>query len=293
MNKTLGDKVFDFFNYLLLTLLTIACIYPVLYVVFASISDPIRLMAHKGPLLAPIGATLEGYGLVFKDKGIVQGYINTIFYVTAGTAVNMIFTSLGAFVLSRKNLLWKNYIMVMITITMFFGGGLIPFYLLVKDLGMYNKWTALVFPFAISTWNMIILRTGFQGIPESLEESAKIDGANDFSVFINIIIPASKATLAVVLLYYLVGHWNSWFPAMIFLRDRVKYPIQLVLREILISNDTKNMVEAKGADLDATNSYRELVKYCTIVIATLPIMCVYPFIQKHFVKGVMIGSIKG
>lgn len=293
MKTTLSDRIIDTVNYVLLVLLTIACIYPVLYVMFASVSDPLRLMGHKGVLFAPLGFTVEGYGLVFKDKGILQGYINTLLYVSVGTAVNMIFTSLGAYVLSRRDLLWKKSIMIMITITMFFGGGLIPFYLLIKELHLYNHWMSLVIPFAINTWNMIILRTGFQSIPDSMEESARIDGANDFILLMKIVLPASKATLAVILLYYIVGHWNSWFPAMIFLRERTKYPIQLILREILISNDTRNMVQASGAALDVTNSYRELVKYCTIVVATLPIMFVYPFIQKHFVKGVFIGSIKG
>ncbi len=293
MRNRPGDLAFHAINSTLLLLLTLACIYPVLYVLYASVSDPLRLMAFKGVLLSPLGFTLDGYGLVFREPGILRGFTNSLFYVTAATVTNMVFTILGAYVLSRKNLLFRKAITLMILFTMFFGGGLIPFFLLVKDLGMIDRWTSLVFPFAINTWNLIIMRTGFQAVPDAMEESANLDGANDLVILTRIIVPMTKATLAVILLYYAVGNWNSWFPAMVFLRDRDKYPIQLILREILISNDTRSMVSAMGSDLNVTNAYRELVKYCTIVIATLPIMLVYPFIQRHFVKGVFVGSLKG
>ncbi|HBM80372.1 MAG TPA: sugar ABC transporter permease [Clostridiaceae bacterium] len=295
--KTKGDITFSIVNYTLLTIITIICIYPVIYVIFASVSDPQRLMANTGFLYKPLGFTLGGYKIVLKDAGVIMGYLNTIFYVVAGVAVNMVATIMGAYVLSRRNLYWKKTIMIMITITMFFGGGLIPWFLLVKNLGMYNKWTSMVFPFAINTWNMIIMRTGFQAVPVELEEAAKIDGANDIFVLTNVILPLSKAVLAVILLYYTVGAWNSWFPAMVFLRDRSKFPLQTILREILIVSDTSNVGTStnivNSSAFNVTSAYRELVKYTTIVISTIPIMCFYPFLQKYFVKGVYVGSLKG
>jgi putative aldouronate transport system permease protein len=299
--QTKGDIIFGAVDYVLLTLVTLLCLYPILYVIFASVSDPIRLQANRGALWKPLGFTLEGYKLVFQDKGMLLGYANAIFYVVAGVAVQMMFTTVGAFALSRRNLYWKKVIMLMITITMFFGGGLIPFFLVVKGLGMYNSWTALVIPYAINTWNMIILRTGFESVPYELEEAARIDGAGDMFIFTRIILPLSKAVLAVILLYYTVGAWNSWFPASIFLKERSKYPLQLLMREILIINDTSAVAQGGGnaisgltsGSFESTTAYRELVKYTTIIIATVPIMCFYPFLQKYFVKGVYVGSLKG
>lgn len=293
--KSTSDVIFSMFNYVMLTALIAIILYPVLYVVLASFSDPALLRQHRGFLFKPMGFSLEGYKLVFKDPGITTGYINTIIYVVVGVSLNMILTSMGAFVLSRHNLYWKKHIMVMVTITMFFGGGLIPFYLLVRDLGMNNSWLALIIPYGINTWNMVVLRTGFESIPHELEESAFIDGANDITIFLKIIIPLSKATLAVILLYYVVGAWNSWFPAMIFLKDRETYPLQLIIREVLVLNDTTNMGENANASslFGEATSYRELVKYSTIVISSFPIMAFYPFVQKYFVQGVMLGSLKG
>jgi putative aldouronate transport system permease protein len=296
--KAKGYWVFDVFNYMLLVIITLLCVYPVLYVIFASVSDPVQLQANKGLLYKPLGFTLEGYRMVFKDKGLLTGYVNTVFYVTVGVAVNMAATVLGAYVISRRNLLWKKAIMIMITITMFFGGGLIPWFLVVKSLGMYNNWAALVFPFAINTWNMIIMRTGFETVPVELEEAAKMDGAHEFYILLRVVLPLSKAVLAVVLLYYVVGAWNSWFPAMVFLRDRSKFPLQLLMREILIVNDTSAIQQggaasATSGSFEVSTAFRELIKYTTIVIATLPIMFFYPFLQKYFVQGVYVGSLKG
>lgn len=292
--KSAGDILFSIINYFLLTALILVILYPVLYVVLASFSEPGLLKQHRSFLIRPLGFTLEGYKLVFKDPGIVTGYTNTIIYVVVGVALNMVLTSMGAFVLSRRDLYWKKHIMLMITITMFFGGGLIPFYLLVRSLGMNGSWLALIIPYGINTWNMIVLRTGFQTIPNELEESAYIDGANAMTIFLRIIIPLSKATLAVILLYYVVGAWNSWFPAMIFLKKREQYPLQLVIREVLVLNDTTNMGESSNVSslFAESTSYRELVKYSTIVISSFPIMAFYPFVQKHFVQGVMLGSLK-
>ncbi|MBB3108835.1 putative aldouronate transport system permease protein [Paenibacillus phyllosphaerae] len=297
-HHSLSDKTFNAAIYAILTVLTLCCLYPILHIVFASFSDPARLVAHKGVLWRPLGFTVDGYKLIFKDNSLLIGYRNAILYVGLGTLVNMIMTVMGAFVLSRRDLYWKNHIMIVITITMFFGGGLIPWFLLMKDIGLYNNLWAMILPTALSTWNMIILRTGFQAIPVELEEAATIDGASQINILLNVVIPLSKATLAVIFLYYLVGNWNSWFNAMVLLKDRDLFPLQLLLKEILVANDSTatTMGSSGGVVIDSASSataYRELVKYCMIVVSTIPILMVYPFLQKYFVKGVYVGSIKG
>ncbi|SKA82974.1 carbohydrate ABC transporter membrane protein 2, CUT1 family [Caloramator quimbayensis] len=293
--KSVSERTFDVVNIIFLSILVIICAYPLYYVLMCSLSDPYQLMKHKGILLKPLGFTLNGYKLVFQNPSIRTGFFNTLFYVIAGTFVNMLLTAMSAYVISRKNLMCHKFLMIMITIPMFFSGGLIPFYLQVQRLGLINTRWALIFPSALSIWNLIILRTAFNSVPESLIESAKLDGANDFTILFKIIIPLSKATLAVIALFYAVGHWNSWFNAMIFLRDRTKFPLQLILREILISNETREMMNnlpRTSAQFIQAEAYKTLIKYCTIIVSTLPIVCVYPFIQKYFVKGVMLGSTK-
>lgn len=299
MRKTKGDIIFDIVNCTLLIIITLLCLYPILHIFFASISNPEQLVTHRGLIVAPLGEpTLNGYKLVFKDNRIPQGYMNTLIYVGLGTLLNMLMTVMGAYTLSRRNLYWKKAIMIIVTITMFFGGGLIPWFLVVKSMGMYNNLAAMIIPTALNTWNMIIMRTAFEGVPQELEEAAEIDGATPFYSLVNIILPLSKAVLAVIFLYYLVGNWNSWFNAMVLLKDRSKFPLQLILKEILVQNDSSaSTVGSSGAvvisSVQGTTAYRELVKYCTIVVATLPIMFIYPFLQKYFVKGVYVGSLKG
>jgi len=298
VKRSLSERAFDIFNVLLMLILSFMFLYPFLYVVFASFSNPELLVKHKGLLLLPEGFTLQGYTFVFRNPNIYSGYLNTIYYVVVGTLYNMVMTCLGAYVLSRKDWLLKTPMMVMITFTMFFSGGLIPSFILVKNLGMMNTRAALIIPGAISTYNMIIMRTSFMQIPSGLEESAKLDGANDLQILWHVVLPVSKAVLAVITLFYAVGHWNSWFNASIYLRKRELFPLQLILREILIENNTSAMLDNASAqtlqDL-ATNKawYKELVQYSTIVVSTVPILFIYPFVQKYFVKGVMIGSIKG
>lgn len=292
--KTLGEWVFDTINYIVLSILGFACIYPMMYVIFASFSEPAQLIKHTGGLYKSLGFSLIGYEIVFKNPNIISGYINTIFYVVFGTALNILLTSMGAYVLSRKNLMIKRFLMIMVVVTMYFGGGIIPLFLLVKDLGMYDSRLALIIPSAIGTWNLIVMRTAFQAIPDSLEESARIDGANDFIILFRIILPVAKATIAVMVLFYAVGHWNSWFHAMIFLRDRKLYPLQLLLREILISNSASgNLLEGAVIEDSEKALVDVVIKYSTIVVATLPILFMYPFCQKYFMKGVMVGSVKG
>ncbi|MEA4889938.1 MAG: carbohydrate ABC transporter permease [Clostridiaceae bacterium] len=284
--------VFDLINIVLLFIISLMCLVPVIHTLFASFSSPNLLAQNEGLIWHPLGFTLEGYRLVLKNPIIGVGYENTLFYVIVATTVNIIFTSLGAFVCSRRNNLLSRPFTFIITFTMFFSGGLIPFYLTVNNLGLIDNRLALILPSAISAWNLIIMRTSFLDLPVSVEESAKIDGANDFIILVRIIMPLVKPVVAVMVLFYAVGHWNSWFNAMIFLRTRDKYPLQLILREILLQNDTTQIMQIADTN-NESDLYKSLVKYSTTIVATVPILCIYPFIQKYFVKGIMIGSIKG
>ncbi len=289
--KTRGEKIADVVLYVLLALITLAALYPIWYVVMASVSDGNALMRYSGPLVLPQGFSLSAYEVVLNNKSIYTGYANTIFYVAVGTTLNMIMTTLGAYVLSRKNFFWSSPIMMLITITMFFSGGMIPTYLLVEKLGLVDTRWALIIPGLVNAYNLIIMRTAFAGVPDALEESAKIEGANDFQIMWKIYIPVSKATLAVIVLYYAVSHWNGWFSAVLYLRTRSLYPLQILLREILIEKSLDSMMgDINMEDLDMIS---DTIKYATVIISSLPIMLLYPFLQKYFVKGVMIGSVKG
>ncbi|NMA95360.1 MAG: carbohydrate ABC transporter permease [Clostridiales bacterium] len=291
IKRSVGERIFDTFNVVFMIFLMAITLYPFIHVAFASISLPSKLMSHRGPILLPLGVTINAYKLVFRDPMILIGYENTLFYVIVGTALNILMTCLGAYVLSRRGLYLQKVLMVLIVFTMYFGGGLIPFYLIVKALKLTNTRWSVIVPTAISTWNLIIMRTAFMGIPDSIEESAKIDGAQDFTILFRIIIPLSIPTIAVMILFYGVGHWNAWFNAMIFIRKRELYPLQLRLREILIMNDTSNML-TEVADIDE-EPVGETVKYATIMVSTIPILLVYPSLQKYFVDGIMIGALKG
>ncbi len=288
--KRLSDYVFDSFNIIFLLLLSLVFLYPMIHIIMASFSNPIAIMNHRGILLWPDGYSLEGYKVVLNNPNVLTGYINTILYVVVGTALNVIATAMGAYVLSSDDFPLKKPLSIAIVFTMYFSGGIIPNFLLVKSIGLYNTRMALILPGLIITWNLIMMRTSLNAIPKSLAESAKIDGANDFTVLFRIIIPVAKATIAVMVLFYAVDHWNSWFNAMIYLKDRSKYPLQLILREILISNSSS------GNTLQSTDEVSslldQLIKYSTIIISTVPILFVYPFVQKYFITGVMIGSLK-
>ncbi|HBU82526.1 MAG TPA: carbohydrate ABC transporter permease [Paenibacillus sp.] len=291
MRVSLGEHIFRVCNTLFLSALMIVTMYPILYVAFASFSEPALMMAHKGILWKPLGFSLETYGAVFSNPMILLGYRNTLFIVIVGVTLNLLLTSFAAYALSRKTLLYRKQLTLFIVFTMFFSGGLIPFYLLVRGLGITDTLWALILPTAISAFNLIIMRTSFEAVPDALEESAKIDGANDFGILFRIFLPLCKPVLAVVGLYYGVSHWNSWFNAMIFLQDRSLYPLQLIMREILIIGEANSMAE--GASQDEIIILGETLKYATIMVATLPIFLVYPFLQKYFVKGALIGAIKG
>lgn len=291
VNETRGEKFFNFVNCVFLFGLIVIMVYPCLHVLFASLSNSNDLMQHGGFLLMPVGFTFDAYAEVFKNRLIGSGYINTIINLVIAIVINISLTTLGAYALSRKELMLRRPLMLMITFTMFFSGGLIPNYMLVKALGMTNSRWALIIPTAISAYNLIIMRTSFEGIPESLIESAKLDGAGDFTILTRIAIPVSMSVIAVIVLFYAVDQWNSWFPAFIYLKEREQWPLQLVLREIVISNNLDDMLT--GSDSADRAAIGESIKYATIVVATLPILCVYPFLQKYFVKGVMIGAVKG
>ncbi|MGG1552020.1 carbohydrate ABC transporter permease [Paenibacillus ferrarius] len=290
MNGLSKFKAFDVFNVLLMAALMVITLYPFLYVLFASFSNPAELMEHRGLLAGPAGFSLESYRLVLTNPAIMSGYANTLLYVVAGTALNLTMTSLAAYALSRRGVRLAGPVMFAIIFTMFFSGGLIPTYLNIRNLHLFDSPLVMIIPSAISTWNLLIMRTSFQQIPAALEESARIDGANDFTILFRIFIPVSLPMMAVMTLFYGVGHWNSYLDAMIYLRDRSLYPLQLILQEILITTSTESMTSS-FSDYDK-GLIQETIKYATIIVATLPILLLYPFLQRYFVKGVMLGSIK-
>ena len=291
IKQTRGERTFNIINVVILLGLVVVTAYPLLYVVFASLSDPSQLVANRGALMRPLGFTLDAYRLVLQNPMIAIGYRNTLFYVIVGTALNISLTCLGAYALSRQNVMLKKPITILIVFTLFFNGGLIPTYLLVgQTLQMQDTVWALIVPTAINTFNLIILKTAFESVPASLEEAARIDGANDFTILFRIVLPLSLPALAVVVLFYAVGHWNAYFNALIYIRSRDLYPLQLVLREILITSNIESMTTSVSSG-DALQ-IGQTIKYATIVVATLPILVIYPFLQKYFVKGALIGAIK-
>ena len=288
----MSRKVFNVCNILFMILLITVAAYPIYYVLIASLSDSKELMRNSGLLLKPLKTNLAAYKSVFENPNILRGYKNTIIIIVLSVSINMVLTSLTAYALSRKNLMLGNALTMIIVFTMFVSGGLIPTYLLVDSLGIMNTYWAVVLPGAMSTYNFIILRTGFAAVPDSLEEAARIDGASPLRILFVIFIPLTKATMAVIFLYYTVSHWNEWFGAMIYLQKaRELQPLQLVLRGILITNDTDTMTG--GGSAANQEAIGESIKYAVIVVSTFPILVIYPFLQKYFVQGVMIGAVKG
>ncbi|MCI8981341.1 MAG: carbohydrate ABC transporter permease [Hungatella sp.] len=284
---------FQIINGIILTLLMIVCLYPFLYVVFASFSEPWELVKHKGLLFGPLGFSLKGYEAVLKNRSILTGYITTLVNLFAGTALNIVLTLLAAYAVSRKNFMLKKPVVIMIVFTMFFNSGIIPRFLVVKSLGLYNTRLSMILPTAINVFNLVIMRTAIEALPDSLEEAAVLEGANDFDILFKIVMPLIKSTIAVLVLYYGVAHWNQWYQALMYVQSRDKFPLQLVLREILIGNSTESMAVG-GVDSSGESAViGEVIKYATIVVSTLPILTIYPLLQKHFVKGVMVGAVKG
>ena len=290
VKRSKGERIFTVFNYIFLTAVIILCIYPVWYVAMASVSDSNQLMQHSGLLILPKGFNLSAYSKVFDNPMIPRGYLNTLFLLFVGVPINIIMTSLGAYFLSRKRVMFQKPIMIASMFTMFFSGGMIPFYLNLKDLHLTNTLWGLIIPFMINTYNMVIMKTSFESIPDSLIEAAQIDGASHWKILVSIVLPLSKAIIAVMVLYYGVSTWNSWFWASAILRERELYPLQVILREILLQNDVSAM--SSGAAATDAESIAMSIKYATIMVATVPILCVYPFVQKYFTKGTMVGAVK-
>ena len=288
---TKSEKAFQGINLLILTVLTIIFLYPMWHCLMASFSDPLPLIGYRGLIWRPMGFNLAGYKAVLNNRNIYTGYSNTLFYLGVGTALNMLLTILGAYVLGKKGMAFRRVLTIILVFTMYVDFGIIPMFLNIRDLGLYNTRWSLVFPVGVNTYNLIVMRTAFRAVPDSLSESAMLDGANDFHILWRIIVPISKATIAVIVLFYAVAHWNSWFTAAIFLRDRMKFPLQLFLREILIANSTST-TGGEISSLGGVQFMDELIKYSSIIISTIPILCLYPFIQKYFVTGIMLGSIK-
>ena len=291
---TRGDKVFEVINCIFLALIACIILYPLIYVISASFSDAMSVTSGK-MWLWPVDLTLENYEQVFKNDNIMRGYRNSLIIMLSGTALNLVMTILAAFPMSRRDLWGRDVMMKLMTFCMFFSGGLIPTYLLVgKTLKLMNNWLALILPGAISVYNMIIMRTYFStSIPYELHEAAEIDGCSPVGTLMRIVLPLSGPIIAVIGLYYAVGHWNSYFSALLYINQENIQPLQLYLRKVLTANNAQALMEM-GADEAARAAMRaETIKYSVIVVSSIPMLLIYPFVQKFFVKGVMIGSVKG
>lgn len=292
ISRSRADKTFDILDYALLTVAFLLVAYPLYFVVIASISDPIAVYEGR-VILYPIKPTFEGYARIFSYDSLFNGYKNTILYTVVGTAINVVMTVTAGYALSRKELVGRNVMMMGVLFTMIFSGGMIPNYLLVRSLGLYNTMWALILPGAVSTWNLIVCRTFFQQtIPDELREAADLDGCGDTGFFLRVVLPLSASIIAVMVLFYAVSHWNSYYNALIYLSSTSKYPLQLVLRNILIVNTLDDMVNDVATQA-AQQRMGDLIKYGMIIVSSLPLLILYPFLQKYFVQGVMIGAIKG
>lgn len=286
-----ADHIYNVINVILLTFVLLIVAYPLYFVLIASVSDTVEVSSGR-VLFAPAGLTFAGYEKIFNYSSIWLGYRNTFFYAALGTLISVVFTITLAYPLSRKDFKLRNPLMMMVTITMFFSGGMIPTYLVVSKLGLLDTIWAVVIPGAINAMSVIIARTFFQSIPQDMHEAAAIDGATNFTAFVHIIVPLSKAIIAVIALYAASGLWNGYFGPMLYLSNRSLFPLQLFLRQILILNDVSD-ADISASTMQEQQQVAELIKYGVIIVSTVPMMLLYPFIQRYFVKGVMIGSIKG
>ncbi len=293
IKRSKEDLIFDIINYTVLTLALFVVAYPLYFIVIASISDPDAV--NNGLVwLLPVGITGEGYERIFQDSRIWLGYKNTFIYTIVGTLINITLTMMIAYPLSRKDFSGKKFLMIFLMITMYFNGGLIPTYLVVKDLHLNNSWWVMVILGAVSVYNVIIARTFLQNnIPEELYEAASIDGCSHFVFFIKMVLPLSKAIIAVLTLYYGIGHWNEFMRALIYLRDEKLYPLQIILRSILVQNMSQDPMMGDVENAVEMARIGELIKYGVIIVASVPVLLLYPLLQKYFVQGVMIGSVKG
>lgn len=287
------DQTFNLVNYTILTVFLLVVLYPLIYVVSASFSDGAAVISGR-VVLWPVDFSLVAYEKIFQYESIWTGYANSLFYAVAGTSVNIVMTLFAAYALARRDLYGRKVLMGLFVFTMFFNGGLIPTYLLVKDLGMLNTRAAMIIPQAVSVWNLIIAIAYFRSaIPEELLEAARLDGCNDFQYFFRILLPLSTPIIAVLTLFYAINHWNQFFTALIYLSDKALYPLQIILRDILIQSQVDmNMMEDLQS-MAAKEALRELLKYALIVVASVPVLIIYPFVQKYFVRGIMLGAVKG
>ncbi|WP_028612187.1 carbohydrate ABC transporter permease [Paenibacillus harenae] len=293
IKEPLGDRLFLLAIYVFLTLLMMAVLYPLVYIVSSSLSSP-RAVVSGQVWLYPVEFSLRAYKSIFQSTQLMYGYYNTIVYTVFGTLINLLFTILLAYPLSVKKFYGRNAFMILLMITMFFSGGLIPTYLLVKDLDMLDTRWAMWLPGALSVFQVVIARTFFQSsIPHELSEAAQMDGCRDARYLISVVLPLSKPILAVMGLMYAVGHWNAYFDALIYLRSEKLFPLQYVLRNLLILNSSDPEMLANTAGKIREQGFEQALKYALIVVASVPVLVIYPFVQRHFVKGVMIGSLKG
>ncbi len=291
MKSSMGDKVFYFFNWLFLGLMALIILYPIYFIIIASISDPDAVLAGE-VVLYPVKITMDGFQKILERTDVWTGYLNTIIYTVITVILSLLVTIPAGWALSRKTLMGKKLLMIYFIIPMFFGGGLIPFYNVMNSLHLLNSMWAVILPAILSVWNLFMTRTFFESsIPEGLVEAARIDGAGEFRIFTGLVIPLSKAILAVMALYYAVGQWNSYFNAMIFLQDEAQYPLQLVLKEILIASE--NTTGGSGETMIEQYRMANQIKYVSVIVSSAPVICLYPFVQKYFAQGVMIGSLKG
>jgi len=293
VKRGFSEHIFDTFNIIFMIFVIFLTFYPFYYIICASFSENSKLLSNMGFLWWPAGFNTGAYSLTFRFPLVRSGYRNILFILAAALPINFVITVCCAYLLAAKNLKFKKPIVFIVMFTMFFSGGLIPSFLNIRSLGLYNSLWALIIPGSLSVYNAIITKTAMEAIPDSLSESARIDGANDIYVLVNIILPLITPTLAVIILYYAVEHWNSWFGAVIYLQDNDKLPIQAVLRSILIENN--RIINANNASIEEglINQFAETIKYALIIIGTVPVLVIYPFAQRYFIKGVMIGAIKG
>ena len=297
LKRTRGDVIYDTVIFIILTIIFLLVAYPLYFVIISSFSDPVAVAGGK-VVLYPVGFTLDGYKEVFKTSTVVRGFLNSLFYTVVGVAVNLAVTIPTSYALSRKDFPLNRPITLFYIVTMFVGGGMMPTYLVVRDTGLLNTMWALILPGALGVYNMIVARTFFTtNIPGELMEAAKLDGCGNTKFFLYIVLPLSGAITAILFLYYGVGHWNSYFSALLYISDRKKWPLQMELRNILLQNSvnmsSRVLTEQELAEKERLEALKEMMKYSLIIISSIPVLVIYPFVQKHFVKGVMIGSVKG
>ena len=297
LKRTRSDVVYDAVIFVILTIIFLLVAYPLYFVIISSFSDPVAVAGGK-VVLYPVGFTLDGYNEVFKAKTVMRGFFNSLLYTAVGVSINLAVTLPTSYALSRKDFPLNKPITLFYIVTMFVGGGMMPTYLVVRDTGLLNTMWVLVLPGALGVYNMIVGRTFFTtNIPSELMEAAKLDGCGNTKFFFHIVLPLSGAITAILFLYYGVGHWNSYFSALLYVSDRTKWPLQMELRNILLQNSVNMsktvMTEEQLAEKERLEALKEMMKYSLIIISSIPVLIIYPFVQKHFVKGVMIGSVKG